>query len=142
MHRSFPALRAAVRIGGESFSAPALAYLSVSPFQENLASYSSIIAKNRFVGPAVTEEEDQISIGTRSFRNDSERKKIQEFIASNFEQKTVYIGWGSMIRKSTQGMVIFAVHCRSSNDQQQTGYRFWGCGHIEHGRTRRSHCRQ
>lgn len=63
----------------------------------------------RFVGPAVVEKKDQISGETRSFGNNSIRKKIQEFIASNVQQKPVYIGWGSMIRKSTHGMVIFAV---------------------------------
>jgi len=63
----------------------------------------------RFVGPAIINKTDQIGGDAQSFGKDSERKKLQEFIASDVERKPVYMGWGSMIRKSTQEMVIFAV---------------------------------
>mmetsp|Transcript_57683 Transcript_57683/g.65464 ORF Transcript_57683/g.65464 Transcript_57683/m.65464 type:complete len:556 (+) Transcript_57683:92-1759(+) len=63
----------------------------------------------RFVGPAIIEKNDQIGGDAQSFGNDPENRRIQEFIASNVERKPVYMGWGSMIRKSTQEMAIFAV---------------------------------
>jgi UDP:flavonoid glycosyltransferase YjiC (YdhE family) len=65
--------------------------------------------KIRFVGPAIIDKSDQISGDAQSFGKDSERKKIQEFIDLDTERKPVYIGWGSMIRKSIHEMVIFAV---------------------------------
>mmetsp|Transcript_17788 Transcript_17788/g.20486 ORF Transcript_17788/g.20486 Transcript_17788/m.20486 type:complete len:549 (+) Transcript_17788:408-2054(+) len=63
----------------------------------------------RFVGPAIINKIDQIGGDAQSFGKDSEREKLQEFIALDVERKPVYMGWGSMIRKSTQEMAIFAV---------------------------------
>ena len=81
-----------------------------SPFFKDVLHHTLPSSQNlRFVGPAVIEKKDQIEGNTQSFGDDSERRKIQEFIASNVERKPVYMGWGSMIRKSTQGMTIFAV---------------------------------
>jgi len=64
----------------------------------------------RFIGSAIIEKTDQIGgNAAQSFGVDSERKKIKEFIASDVERKPVYMGWGSMIRQSTQEMSRFAV---------------------------------
>jgi len=63
----------------------------------------------RFVGPVIINKTDQIKENAQSFGEDSTRKKLQEFIASSVERKPVYMGWGSMIRKSTQEMALFAV---------------------------------
>merc|ERR1712176_1212655 len=52
----------------------------------------------RYVGPAIIEINDQID--TPSFGGSS-RKKLQDFLLACGEQKPIYIGWGSMIRKST-----------------------------------------
>mmetsp|Transcript_16576 Transcript_16576/g.18419 ORF Transcript_16576/g.18419 Transcript_16576/m.18419 type:complete len:557 (+) Transcript_16576:63-1733(+) len=72
----------------------------------------------RFIGPAVIEMTDQIREGTQSFGSNCEREKIKEFIASNLERKPVYMGWGSMIRKSIQEMVIFAVEALMMSNQR------------------------
>ena len=81
-----------------------------SPFFKDVLHHTLPPSQNlRFVGPAIIEKNDQIEGNTQSFGDDSETRKIQEFIASNVERKPVYMGWGSMIRKSTQEMTIFAV---------------------------------
>lgn len=85
-------------------------------------------------------KKDQINGDTRSLGNNSERKKIQEFNASNAEQKPVFIGWGSTIRKSTQGMVIFGVETLMMSNRR--GIVLGGFGRIEHEGTKRSRCRQ
>jgi sterol 3beta-glucosyltransferase len=72
----------------------------------------------RFVGPAVIEGTDQMERDTRSFGNDSGRQKLQDFIDSNAEKKPVYMGWGSMIRRSTHEMAIFAVEALMRSHQR------------------------
>ncbi len=66
-------------------------------------------SKLKFVGATVIESTDQIRKDAQSFGMDSDRKRIEAFIASDLSRKPVYMGWGSMIRKSTQEMAIFAV---------------------------------
>jgi len=81
-----------------------------SPFFKDVLHHTLPSSQNlHFVGPAIIEKNDQIEGNTQSFGDDSERRRIQKFIASNIERKPVYMGWGSMIRKSTQEMTIFAV---------------------------------
>jgi len=71
----------------------------------------------RFTGPVIIETTDQIGEGIQSFGNNNEIEKIKEFIASNV-RKPVYMGWGSMIRKSTQEMVIFAIEALMMSNQR------------------------
>jgi len=73
----------------------------------------------RFIGPVIIENTDQIKgDAAQSFGPDSERKRIKEFIASDIERKPVYMGWGSMIRKSTQEMAFFAVEALVMSNQR------------------------
>ena len=73
----------------------------------------------RFIGPVIIENTDQIGgDAAQSFGPDSERKRIKEFIASDIKRKPVYMGWGSMIRKSTQEMALFAVEALVMSNQR------------------------
>eukprot|EP00554_Chaetoceros_debilis_P008249 CAMPEP_0194099054 /NCGR_PEP_ID=MMETSP0150-20130528/328_1 /TAXON_ID=122233 /ORGANISM="Chaetoceros debilis, Strain MM31A-1" /LENGTH=544 /DNA_ID=CAMNT_0038785195 /DNA_START=70 /DNA_END=1704 /DNA_ORIENTATION=+ len=72
----------------------------------------------RFVGPAIIEQADQMRGDAQSFGSDSEREKLLEFIGSDAGKKPVYMGWGSMIRASTQEMAIFAVEALMGSNQR------------------------
>jgi len=73
----------------------------------------------RFVGSAIIEQTDQIATpGAGSFGCVSERKELECFLSSNAGQKPVYMGWGSMIRKSTQEMSIFAIETLMRSEQK------------------------
>lgn len=72
----------------------------------------------RFVGPAVIEQADQMGGDTQSFGNDSQRQKLQDFIASDAKKLPVYMGWGSMIRKSSHEMATFAVEALMRSNQR------------------------
>jgi len=73
----------------------------------------------RFIGPAIIGKTDQIGgDAAQSFGGDSERVRIKEFIASDVERKPIYMGWGSMIRKSTQEMSIYAVRALMTSNKR------------------------
>jgi len=75
----------------------------------------SSLSNLKYVGPAIIETTDQMC-GFQSFGDDSQKKKMQEFIDK--QQKPVYMGWGSMIRKSTHEMVFFAVEALMMSNQR------------------------
>jgi hypothetical protein len=83
-------------------------------FKDILCPTLPSLSKVKYVGPAIIETTDQMC-GFQSFGDESERKIMQEFID---KQKPVYMGWGSMIRKSTHEMVLFAVEALMLSNQR------------------------
>lgn len=63
-------------------------------------------ARLRYVGAAVIETADQ---GAPSFGGNASRERMEGFLARDVGRKPIYMGWGSMIRRSTGEMVLFAV---------------------------------
>ena len=72
----------------------------------------------RYVGPAIIETMDQTDGNASSFGSYAAKKKLEVFLASDTERKPIYMGWGSMIRRSTHGMVIYAVEVLQKSQQR------------------------
>lgn len=72
----------------------------------------------RFVGPTIIETPDQVDEDAPSFGGDSSKKKLEAFLALDRSRKPIYMGWGSMIRKSTHEMVLFAVEALQNSHQR------------------------
>jgi hypothetical protein len=94
-------------------------FVTQSPlFKEVLCPLVPTSHNFRFVGPTIIETPDQVDEDAPSFGGDSSKTKLEAFLASDLSRKPIYMGWGSMIRKSTHEMVLFAVEALRNSHQR------------------------
>jgi len=87
-------------------------------FKDALCPHLPISPNLRYVGPAIIEATDQIKTDASSFGDNSSKKKVQDFLSMDSGRKPIYMGWGSMIRRSTHKMIIFAVEALRNSNQR------------------------
>jgi len=94
-------------------------FVTQSPlFKEVLCPLVPTSPNFRYVGAPIIETTDQVDKDAPSFGGDSSKTKLEAFLASDPSRKPIYMGWGSMIRKSTHEMVLFAVETLRNSHQR------------------------
>jgi len=87
-------------------------------FKEILCPQLPISPNFRFVGPTIIETTDQVGGDAPSFGGNSSKKKLEDFLTLDVARKPIYMGWGSMLRKSTHEMVLFTVKVLRNSNQR------------------------